>query len=68
MTVVYYLTEGEDVVDAHVRRINQDKTSKIDKFMEPLTSEEMSEMPVRIRTLQAKYRAQFSALGFGALF
>ena len=68
MAVVYYLTEGEDVVDAHVRRINQDKASKIDKFMEPLTSEEMSEMPARIRTLQAKYRVQFLALGFGALF
>jgi len=68
MTVVYYLTEGEDVVDAHVRRINQDKASKIDKFMAPLTSEEIAEMPVRMRTLQAKYKTDFSGLGLGTLF
>lgn len=64
MTVRYYLTEGNDIVDAHVRRINQDKTRKIDEFMRPLTPEEIKEMPGKIDALVVKHRKDFAVLGY----
>lgn len=62
MTVVYYMTEGEDVVDEHVRAINQDKIRKIDAFMQPLTPEEIAAMPEAIAALKVKYRKDFAQL------
>jgi hypothetical protein len=62
MTVRYYMTEGEDVVDEHIRKINQDKNRKIDEFMKPFDSAEIAEIPLKINTLQAKYPKEFMHL------
>lgn len=62
MTIRYYMTEGEDVVDAHIRQINQDKARKIDNFMRPLEVGEILEMPERIKELKSKYARQFAEL------
>lgn len=62
MMVVYYITEGEDIIDAHVRHINQDKMRKIDEFMRPFTEEELADMPEKIATLKEKYKKQFGLL------
>lgn len=64
MTVRYYLTEGKDVVDAHVRNIVRQKTSKIDNFMKPLTPEEAILMPSMVRGLKEKYPKEFRKLGY----
>jgi SNF2 family DNA or RNA helicase len=64
MTIVYYMTEGDDIIDAHVRAINQDKTRKIDEFMRPLTDEEIMFMPGALDTLYEKYRKHFITLGY----
>lgn len=64
MTIRYYLTEGNDVVDAHVRRINQDKQRKIDEFMRPLTPEEVESMPAQVEALIEKYHKHFAVLGY----
>lgn len=64
MTIRYYLTEGNDVVDAHVRRINQDKNRKIDTFMQPLTPEEVESMPAQVEALIEKYHKHFAVLGY----
>lgn len=63
MTIRYYMTEGKDIVDAHVRRINQDKAKKIDEFMRPLTQEEIDEMPERLEELLVKFKKPFAILG-----
>lgn len=63
MTVVYYMAEGEDVIDEHVRKINQDKTQKIENFMRPLTRAESEEMPAKVEELIAKYQKPFAKLG-----
>lgn len=63
MTIRYYITEGEDTVDAHVRNINRDKMRKIDTFMRPFTSEESAEMPQKIKDLMIKYKKPFATLG-----
>lgn len=63
MTVVYYMTEGGDVIDAHVRAINQDKIRKINEFMRPLTEEEVAGMPAALERLFERYRRDFSTLG-----
>jgi SNF2 family DNA or RNA helicase len=64
MTIRYYLTEGNDVVDAHVRNINKDKQRKIDEFMRPLTPEEIAGMPAQVEALIEKYRKHFAVLGY----
>lgn len=58
MEIVYYITEGDDVIDAHVRGINMDKSRKIDKFMQPLTEEELAVMPGMIKQIRIKYPKQ----------
>jgi SNF2 family DNA or RNA helicase len=63
MLVVYYLTEGKDVVDTHVRKINQSKSQKINKFMQPLTPEEIEEMPSRLEALRNRYPKETEILG-----
>ena len=63
MTVVYYMTEGKDIIDEHVRKINQDKNRKIEEFMRPFTLDELASMPAKIRELKAKYRKYFNVLG-----
>ena len=63
MDVVYYLTEGEDVVDHHVRAINKDKARKIDEFMRPFTDEELAEMPAKLVELRAKFPRECERLG-----
>lgn len=62
MIITYYITEGEDIVDAHIRRINQDKTRKIDEFMRPLSLEETVAMPGSVEALKEKYKKPFSHL------
>lgn len=62
MTIRYYMTEGEDVVDAHILKINQDKAHKIDNFMRPLEAREILEMPERIKELKSKYARHFADL------
>ncbi len=63
MTVAYYLTEGDDVIDAHVRKINQDKARKIENFMRPLTQEEIENMPLRLNELRIKFKKECELLG-----
>ena len=63
MTIRYYITDGQDTVDAHVRNINRDKNRKIDDFMKPLTPEEIAEMPQKIKALKEKYKKSFKTLG-----
>jgi SNF2 family DNA or RNA helicase len=63
MLIVYYMTEGEDVIDTHVRNINRDKSSKIQQFMRPLTEEELRGMPQRIAALRNKYPKETKILG-----
>ena len=65
MLVVYYITEGKDVIDEHVRRINQDKARKIDEFMRPLTAQEIAEMPDMIEALKQKFPKECAILGIG---
>lgn len=62
MTIVYYLTQGDDTVDAHVRRINQTKTQRIENFMRPLHEQEVLEMPVKIKQLVRKFPKQAGIL------
>lgn len=62
MLVVYYLTRGEDVVDAHIRKINQDKVRKINEFMRPLTEEEIKEMPERLMRMRIKFSKEMEIL------
>lgn len=65
MTIVYYLAESEtrDIVDEHVRKINQDKRAKIEKFMQHLTDEEMETMPNLTTALIEANRQDFRLLG-----
>jgi len=63
MLIIYYLTEGKDVVDTHVRNINKDKARKINKFMQPLTKEEIEEMPNKLKSLREKYPKETTLLG-----
>jgi hypothetical protein len=62
MLIVYYITEGDDVIDAHVRNINQDKSRKIEEFMRPFDSTEEAEMPVRVNALMHKFPRPFKNL------
>ena len=63
MEVIYYLTEGDDVVDKHVRNINRNKLQKIHKFMQHLTPEELKEMPSRVESLSQKFSEETELLG-----
>jgi len=63
MDIVYYITEGDDVVDAHVRAINQDKARKIEKFMQPLTKEEVEDMPRLLGLMRIKHAKDMAILG-----
>ena len=63
MKMVYYITEGDDVIDAHVRNIVKDKARKIEEFMRPFTEEELKEMPAKIVELRAKYPRECARLG-----
>lgn len=63
MEIVYYLTEGDDVIDTHVRAINQDKARKIEKFMQPLTDEELEQMPAMLEAVRQKYPKEAELLG-----
>lgn len=63
MLIVYYMTAGDDVVDAHVRKINQDKARKIEAFMKPLTQEEIDDMPNRFRIMRSKHAKDMAVLG-----
>jgi hypothetical protein len=62
MLVVYYITEGDDVVDKHVQGINQDKARKIEMFMAPLTQEELILMPEALEKLRARYPKETALL------
>ena len=63
MLVVYYMTEGEDIVDHHVRNINKDKSKKIREFMRTLTDEEIAEMPEKLKKLRVKFFKEMEILG-----
>jgi SNF2 family DNA or RNA helicase len=63
MKILYYVTEGEDVIDAHVRAINQEKAKRIAEFMRPFTPEELQSMPARVDALKKKYGRCFDRLG-----
>lgn len=63
MLVVYYLTQGDSIVDTHIRNINKDKARKIADFMKPLTEEEIAQMPARIETLREKFYKEMEILG-----
>jgi len=63
MEVVYYLTEGDDVIDTHVRDINKDKARKVAEFMRPLTDEELEDMPRKLAAIRLKYRKDAALLG-----
>jgi phage-related protein len=45
-------------IDVHVQKIVRDKMRKIDEFMRPFTEEELSDMPNKIKELEAKYPAE----------
>lgn len=62
MNVVYYMTQGDDVIDTHVRNINQDKARKIEKFMKPLTEEEIANMPRALANMRIKYPKEMEIL------
>lgn len=63
MLIVYYMTEGDDVIDTHVQNINKDKARKIEKFMTPLSTEEIEDMPRLLANLRLKYRKECTILG-----
>lgn len=63
MTIVYYMTQGKDIVDHHVRNINRDKASKIKNFMKPLTQDEIDNMPEEISRLRIKFPKELEILG-----
>lgn len=63
MEIVYYLTEGDDVVDAHVRKINREKMRRIREFMRPLTEDEIIKMPQMLQALRVKYPKETHLLG-----
>ncbi len=63
MKILYYITEGDDVIDAHVRAINQEKTKKIEEFMRPFTAEELASMPEAVAIIRKKYGRYFTTLG-----
>jgi len=63
MLIVYYMTEGDDVIDRHVRDINKDKMRKIEKFMAPLTVEEIQAMPEMLANLCQKFPKETGILG-----
>lgn len=64
MEIIYYMTEGDDVIDEHVRHINQDKTRKIDEFMRPLDEAEIADLPVRVHALHEQFYKHFNKLGY----
>lgn len=64
MKILYYVTEGEDVIDTHIRTINQDKKKKIDEFMRPFTAEELEAMPASLDIIRKKYGRHFNQLGY----
>jgi SNF2 family DNA or RNA helicase len=63
MQVVYYITEGDDVVDKHVQNINKEKIRRIEEFMRPLTQEEIDDMPRRLEQMRIKHSKSMSILG-----
>lgn len=64
MRVVYYMAEGKDIIDEHVRHINQDKTRKIDEFMRPFAPGEREELQfVQLPALKERYPKHFAKLG-----
>jgi len=63
MQIVYYLTRGDDVIDTHVRKINQDKAQKIERFMKPLSDEEIEDMPRLLANMRIKFRKEMELLG-----
>lgn len=63
MTIVYYITRGAEIVDTHIRAINQDKIKKINEFMCPLTDEEIAAMPQRLELLRLKFPKDCAILG-----
>lgn len=63
MKIIYYMAEGEDVIDSHVRKINQDKIRKINEFMRPFTPQEIAEMPEKIKNLRERYGNFAKTLG-----
>lgn len=63
MLIVYYMAEGEDVIDKHVQQINKDKSRRIDQFMQPLANEEMLIMETALAALRAKWPKETRILG-----
>ncbi len=63
MEIVYYITEGKDVVDSHVQNINYEKSSKITKFMKPMTEDELRLMPKALEALREKFPKEAEILG-----
>jgi hypothetical protein len=64
MKIVYYMAEGKDIVDEHVRQINQDKMRKIEEFMRPLTAEEIYTIQFQgLPALKERYAKHFATLG-----
>lgn len=62
MEIIYYMAKGDDIVDSHIRKINQNKMRKINKFMKPLTTEEIAEMPQRLQSLRDKFPKETALL------
>lgn len=63
MLIVYYQTQGDDIVDTHIRNINRTKVNKISKFMTPLSEKEEAEMDKKLTELRIKYPSECSLLG-----
>lgn len=62
MQIIYYLTEGSDVVDAHVRDINKKKREAIDEFMRPFDDAELARMPEAVGILEEGYEKEFNSI------
>lgn len=62
MLIVYYVTDGDDVVDAHVQRINQDKARKIEQFIAPISELERDTLRMEIEQMRKKYPREMSNL------
>jgi SNF2 family DNA or RNA helicase len=64
MDVVYYITEGEDVVDAHVREINREKNKAINEFMRPFAPGERDRVHESLAKLKREHYKNFNTLGY----
>lgn len=63
MTIVYYMTQGDDVIDTHVRNINRDKARVIRNFMAPLAEGEEKEIFADMGALRERYPKEMNILG-----